>query len=122
MQLRGLIGLGLALSVAGLVSLVGTADAARRGQGLPHPDDVFVAEGRGCYWARGAMTCSRFCYLEIDGRRYCHNRSDQAFPQHLGHFWSQIYGGSPRRYRPAVEVSPDYRGRRWNNAPRRDLD
>lgn len=99
-----------------------TADAGRRHRAPPQPDDVFVAEGRGCYWARGAMTCSRFCYLEVDGRRYCQPRSDRAFPQALPYFWAQQYGGRPERYRPRVEVAPDYRGRPWVVAPRRDVD
>lgn len=99
-----------------------TADAGRRHRAPPHPDDVFVSEGRGCYWARGAMTCSRFCYLEVDGRRYCQPRSEHAFPQALPYYWAQQYGGRPERYRPRVEVAPDYRGRPWVVAPRRDVD
>lgn len=108
-----------------LTLLAGTeAEAGRRHRASPppQPDDVFVAEGRGCYWARGAMTCSRFCYLEADGRRYCQPRSAHAFPQALPYYWAQQYGGRPERYRPRVEVAPDYRGRPWVIAPRRDVD
>lgn len=113
-----------ALCAALLVLLASAAaDAGRRHRAPPpHPDDVFVAEGRGCYWARGAMTCSRFCYLEADGRRYCQPRSAHAFPQALPNYWAQQYGGRPERYRPRVEVAPDYRGRPWVLAPRRDVD
>ena len=68
------------------------------------------------------MTCSRFCYLEIDGRRYCTERSEQAFPQALPYYWAQQYGGRPERYRPRVEVAPDYRGRRHIPAPRLYVD
>lgn len=99
------------------------AEAGRRHRAPPpSPDDIFVAEGRGCYWARGTMSCSRFCYLEVDGRRYCQPRSDHAFPQALPYYWAQKYGGRPERYRPRVEVAPDYRGRPWIVAPRLDVD
>lgn len=113
----------LALVTAIATLAAATAEAGpRRGSPIPRPDDVFVAEGKGCTWFKGEMSCPRFCYLEVDGRRYCHERSAQAFPQHLGYYWSQMYGGDPRRWRPRVEVDPDYRGRRWINAPRRDVD
>ncbi|PPD28022.1 MAG: hypothetical protein CTY20_11785 [Hyphomicrobium sp.] len=98
------------------------ADRGQRTLRAPSPDDVFVSEGRGCYWSRGTMTCSRFCYLEIDGRRYCTERSEQAFPQALPYFWAGQYGGRPERYRPRVEVAPDYRGRRHIPAPRLDVE
>lgn len=100
------------------------ADAGRRERlpPPPSPDDVFVAEGRGCTWWRGELSCSRYCYLELDGRRYCHERSSRAFPQALPYYWAQQYGGRPGRYRPRVEVAPDYRGRPWIPAPRIDVD
>jgi hypothetical protein len=112
----------LTMVVIGSAALAWDAEAGTRYARAPQPDDVYVAEGRGCYWYRGAMTCSRYCYLEVDGRRYCRERSSEAFPQHLGYYWSQMYGGRPDRWRPPVEVAPDYRGRRWINAPRRDVD
>lgn len=111
-------------AVSGLVAAsVAPAEAGRRRAAPPPtPDDVYVAEGRGCTWSRGAMTCSRYCYMEVDGRRYCHPRSGAAFPQALPYFWAERYGGRPERYRPRVEVAPDYRGRPWVPAPRRDVD
>lgn len=119
---RGAIALA-ALQALMAAALATPADAGRRrGAPPPSPDDVFVAEGRGCTWSHGAMTCSRHCYLEVDGRRYCTTRSRDAFPQALPYYWAQQYGGRPERYRPRVEVAPDYRGRPWHVAPRRDVD
>ena len=38
-------------------------------------------EGVGCYWKRGRRFCSRYCYWEVNGRRYCHVREREAYPQ-----------------------------------------
>ena len=44
-----------------------------------------LAEGRpSCqriYWRGGVRYCSQYCYLEINGKRYCHVRESVAFPQ-----------------------------------------
>jgi len=109
-------------SAAFLAPAGSDAQSRHRARPMPQPWDVFVSEGRGCYWAHGAMTCSRFCYQEVDGRRYCNARSRHAFPQALPYYWAQQHGGRPEDYRPRVEVAPDYRGRRWHPAPRRDVD
>ena len=35
----------------------------------------------GCYWKLRRQYCSRYCYYEVNGRRYCHNRAREAYPQ-----------------------------------------
>jgi hypothetical protein len=48
---------------------------------------------RGCYWHRGTRHCSQYCYVEINGRRYCNPRESEAVPQ----------GDPYQPVRPAVE-------------------
>lgn len=38
-------------------------------------------EAKGCYFHRGHRYCGRYCYWEADGRRYCRERFDEAYPQ-----------------------------------------
>lgn len=40
-----------------------------------------AGEGIGCYWERGRQFCSRYCYVEVDGRRYCTERARDAHSQ-----------------------------------------
>jgi hypothetical protein len=40
-----------------------------------------LPEGVGCYWHRGQLFCSRYCYWEIDGYRYCQRRVRDAISQ-----------------------------------------
>jgi hypothetical protein len=42
---------------------------------------VVPIEARGCYYRRGREYCGRFCYVEINGRRYCQERRRDAVPQ-----------------------------------------
>lgn len=44
------------------------------------PDPI---QGVGCYWARQRMLCSRHCYWQPDGRRYCVERERQARREHV---------------------------------------
>lgn len=56
------------------------------------PEAVAVppaGERIGCYWYRQLEHCSRFCYWEVNGKRYCREREHDA--------WSQA---------PALEVFP----------------
>jgi hypothetical protein len=69
-------------AAAGLIVLAGlTAPASAggklRAEELARP--VVYAEG--CYWHRGERYCSRYCYIEVNGRRYCHKRRREAVPQ-----------------------------------------
>jgi hypothetical protein len=45
-----------------------------------HLDEI-APMGQGCYWMRQRLYCSRYCYIEIDGRRYCREREYLGFPQ-----------------------------------------
>jgi hypothetical protein len=38
-------------------------------------------EGVGCYWERGRQFCARYCYVEVDGHRFCREREREAFSQ-----------------------------------------
>lgn len=85
--------LALALLGAGLGSGFSTPAAAG--------GDVDILEARGCYYYRGRQHCGRYCYWEVNGRRYCREREDEAHPQGF------VYGyeAEPGRYRrggPAV--------------------
>jgi hypothetical protein len=49
------------------------------------------AEGIGCFWHLGHRSCSRYCYWEVDGFRYCttherdaHTQTIHPFAQHHG--------------------------------------
>jgi hypothetical protein len=58
------------------------ADSARRV--LQAPLAVAVPdgpEGVGCYYERGRSFCSRYCYVEVNGRRYCRTRAREAHSQ-----------------------------------------
>ena len=51
----------------------------RRHRVVPEYDTT--PEARGCYWYRERRYCSRYCYVEFDGRRFCRERQREAFPQ-----------------------------------------
>jgi hypothetical protein len=40
-----------------------------------------LLSAEGCYWNRGERYCSRYCYIEVNGSRYCHQRQSEAVPQ-----------------------------------------
>jgi hypothetical protein len=54
-----------------------------------------LPEGQGCYWYRGQLYCSRYCYWEIDGYRFCHPRLGRAISQAPPLL---LYDFEPRRY------------------------
>lgn len=43
--------------------------------------DWYYGDQRGCYWERGRRICSRYCYWEVDGHRYCRDYPRHASPQ-----------------------------------------
>jgi hypothetical protein len=122
MQLEAVTQFAVAAAIASAIATATAFAGAANAGSARRVADTYVAEGRGCYWHRGAMTCARYCYLEVDGRRYCQRRSREAFPQGMAYFWGEATGERPSRYRPNVEVAPDYRGRPWVVAPRRDVE
>ena len=38
-------------------------------------------QAHGCYYHRGRRYCARYCYWEVNGRRYCQKRLRQAHSQ-----------------------------------------
>lgn len=69
---------------AGAAATVATASIAGA-QGRAPPPRVEWApaplEYRGCYYYRGREHCGRYCYLEVNGKRYCQRRYREARPQ-----------------------------------------
>lgn len=56
---------------------------SRRGPAVPAvtaavPDGP---EGIGCYWERERLYCARYCYVEVDGHRFCRSRPREAHSQ-----------------------------------------
>jgi hypothetical protein len=52
---------------------------------------VTPLEARGCYYRRGREYCGRYCYIEVNGRRYCQERRRDAVPQAgIGYFWEPV--------------------------------
>jgi hypothetical protein len=88
MRMLGPAGAGLLawLSLLPLPAEAGSSYGARIEQ-LP--------EGQGCYWFHGHLYCSRYCYWEIDGYRYCQRRLDNAVSQAPPVL---LYDFEPRRY------------------------
>jgi hypothetical protein len=48
--------------------------------------DGYDADGplyyaKACYWHRGTRYCRLYCYVEINGKHYCHERESLAVPQ-----------------------------------------
>lgn len=61
----------------------------------------FYGYQRGCYWRKGQRICSRYCYWETDGYRYCQDKERYAFPQ--GDPW---FAASPPE--PPIYLRPPY--------------
>ena len=71
------------LALVFLVPVVSSQTAlARRAVLVPTvqaaPD---APEGVGCYFERGRTHCSRYCYIEVDGHRFCRERARDAHSQ-----------------------------------------
>ena len=75
----GILGRIIAL-MAGISTIAGLAAVAEAGS-YGFPPLVQVPQGVGCYWYRGVLTCSRYCYWEVDGFRYCQLRAREATSQ-----------------------------------------
>ena len=48
---------------------------------LAGPRLLPAPERRGCYWYQQELLCGRYCYTEINGRRYCREHQFEAVPQ-----------------------------------------
>ena len=72
----------LGVLVSGWVSdAVASEPYAGRGGALVGYARGFWGDQRGCYWHRGQRFCSRYCYWDVDGQRYCQERERFARPQ-----------------------------------------
>ncbi len=90
----------------GMLSLacVGTASAHesrpnRATYAAPQAIVLPPAEGVGCFWHLGHRSCSRYCYWEVDGYRYCTTHERDAYSQTI-HPFARHHGRStepPRR-------------------------
>ena len=72
------------LTVAILLAALSTARADWHGDVYTAPAvQSFDArlEARGCTWYRQRQTCGRYCYTEVNGKRYCQEREHDAHPQ-----------------------------------------
>ena len=75
--------LALALLIA-LVPLSSAGAQSPRRAAVPTVVAIKEApEGIGCTWYRQRMTCSRYCYIEVDGHRFCRERAREAHSQAL---------------------------------------
>lgn len=70
-----------ALFAAGLFTAGLFAGPVLAGEPQPYVVGDPGPEAAGCYFSRGHMYCGRYCYWEINGRRYCQRRARDAYPQ-----------------------------------------
>lgn len=63
-----------AFMALGLLLMAGAARAESGSPILVGGDGVTPVRGVGCYWEWGRLHCSRYCYVEVNGRQYCHAR------------------------------------------------
>ncbi|MFA5949767.1 MAG: hypothetical protein WC807_05740 [Hyphomicrobium sp.] len=80
MRNRAVISLALLAAAVSALPAPAYAQAPRR-HSMPAYGDGAGPQGVGCYWMRERLYCARYCYVEVDGRRYCRERSRLAFPQ-----------------------------------------
>lgn len=59
-----------------------------------HRGHAMGPEGVGCYWERGRYFCSRYCYIEVDGYRYCREHKSHAHSQ--APYDERMYYDAPR--------------------------
>lgn len=65
-----------------LLTTIATGVAAEEIRRLPSRLAVLPeTEKVGCYWYRQREYCARYCYWEINGRRYCREREREAYSQ-----------------------------------------
>ena len=66
------------------ISLAATSGVSLARRLTPVPGVIEVPdapEGIGCYFERGRTFCSRYCYIEVDGHRFCRERPREARSQ-----------------------------------------
>lgn len=76
-----------AAAACAVFAVLGCAASARAGGDLIEAEErapvacPMLISAEGCYWNRGRRYCSRYCYIEVNGRRYCNQRQSEAVPQ-----------------------------------------
>ena len=55
--------------------------AAAHPPSRPQLIELAPGEAKGCYYYRGERRCGRYCYWEVNGKRYCQRRARDAVPQ-----------------------------------------
>jgi hypothetical protein len=71
----------LVVALSGVLLLLGVFEAQAQTPRRKPPVQTFQQGGVGCYWYRGRYFCARYCYLEVDGKRYCVDREREARSQ-----------------------------------------
>jgi len=71
----------LVAALAAAALLFGTFEAGAQTPRRKPPVQTFQQGGVGCYWYRERYFCARYCYLEVDGKRYCVDREREARSQ-----------------------------------------
>lgn len=94
MRMHSVWALGALLAASTLLP-----DAAQAGPRGEPPGLTFQQGGVGCYWYRGRRHCSRYCYLEVDGIRYCQRRERDAVSQAPFSLFEPPFAVEPPRYR-----------------------
>lgn len=70
-------------ALAATVALLGFGwlEQSARAQPSYLPQRAGEVRGVGCYWYRQRRYCNRFCWVEVDGYRFCHRRLQGAGSQ-----------------------------------------
>ncbi len=77
-----MIRIGTLLLIAATIGLAaGAAAAQRRGPPAWIGSAPPPLEAAGCYFYRGRQYCGRYCYVEVNGKRYCQRFERDAVPQ-----------------------------------------
>jgi len=71
----------LSIAIGCALLLVSAVEAAAQPPRRAPPVQTFQQGGVGCYWYRKRYHCARYCYLEVDGKRYCVQREREAHSQ-----------------------------------------
>jgi hypothetical protein len=98
--LRKIIAAFLLAGFAGLACASEWVTAARADPRIYYLPPPPPPQGVGCYFFHGVRYCSRYCYWEVDGFRYCHPRASEAHSQAPYPLAVEVYpapGPPPRR-------------------------
>jgi hypothetical protein len=74
--IRRSVAIALAI-LAAPISLAQAEGPYRNYRSHAAPEQIATTQGLGCYWYRQRQ----YCYVEVNGQRYCREREREAFPQ-----------------------------------------